>query len=261
MFSFNVTPDTSYDNDGYGRLSSPLIVRLFDRFDRLISRVCKNEEQLQKVDQAFTLMIAAHAEQETRADGIAYVHHPLSVAIVSVEEFGVTDSDTVCAALLHDVIEDQASTVGECLSIPECQHEQSDEARAAAIIESVFGARVRQYVELLTNPDFKAKASELYQQGDTRDTGTIVNALYKEHFFHIFDHSPEAFKIKLADFSMNALDIERLKASPKKEKLKKKYGPVLKDLIPFLKDHPEIHCSDAMIRRMKLVYNISYKED
>lgn len=260
MTFFSASHQPLYD-DPHGMLSAPLIVRLFDRFDYVVSQLCENQEQQQKIDDAFTLMIAAHAEQETRADGIAYVHHPLGVAIVCVEEFGVTDPDTVCAALLHDVIEDQASSVVKCLLHPDGQQEGSDEAQAAAIIESYFGARVRQYVELLTNPNFKVKASELQQQGDLRDTSTIVNTLYKEHFFHIFDHKPEAFKIKLADFSVNALDIELLPESPKKEKLKKKYGPVLKELIPFLAAHSEIKCSEDMRRRMKLVYHASYKED
>jgi (p)ppGpp synthase/HD superfamily hydrolase len=260
MFSFSASHQPLYD-DPHGTSSADLIVRLFDRFDHIVSELCENQEQQQKIGDAFTLMRAAHAEQETRADGIAYVHHPLGVAIVCVEEFGVTDTDTICAALLHDVIEDQASSVEECLLGSEGHLEGSDEERAAAMIESHFGARVRQYVELLTNPNFKAKAFELQQQGDGRDTSEIVNALYKEHFFHIFDHSPEAFKIKLADFSENALDIERLPESPKKEKLKKKYGPVLKDLIPFLANHAEIKCSQGTIRRMKLVYHTSYKED
>ncbi len=41
-----------------------------------------------------------------RDEGSPYVHHPLRVALILAEELGVTEPRLVCAALLHDVLED-----------------------------------------------------------------------------------------------------------------------------------------------------------
>jgi len=42
-----------------------------------------------------------------------YVEHPKGVLIILREEFGVTDVDTLLAALLHDTIEDTATDFDE----------------------------------------------------------------------------------------------------------------------------------------------------
>jgi GTP diphosphokinase / guanosine-3',5'-bis(diphosphate) 3'-diphosphatase len=39
-----------------------------------------------------------------------YINHPIAVADVLVNEAGVTDADVICAALLHDTIEDTDTT-------------------------------------------------------------------------------------------------------------------------------------------------------
>ena len=49
-----------------------------------------------------------------RRDGVTpYVEHPKGVLIILREEFGVTDLDTLAAALLHDTIEDTATDFDE----------------------------------------------------------------------------------------------------------------------------------------------------
>lgn len=42
-----------------------------------------------------------------------YINHPLAVANVLAREAGITDPITLCAALLHDTIEDTATTPTE----------------------------------------------------------------------------------------------------------------------------------------------------
>lgn len=42
----------------------------------------------------------------TRDEGTPYLRHPLRVALILHEEFGVQNPDLICAAVLHDVLED-----------------------------------------------------------------------------------------------------------------------------------------------------------
>lgn len=59
------------------------------------------------MEAVLALAVAAHAEA-TRDEGSPYVEHPLRVALVLAEELGISDPDTIMAALLHDVLEDNA---------------------------------------------------------------------------------------------------------------------------------------------------------
>ena len=62
------------------------------------------------VDCAYALAEAAHADQRRRS-GEPYICHPLSVAEILVE-MGM-DSESIAAALMHDVAEDTAVTIEE----------------------------------------------------------------------------------------------------------------------------------------------------
>ena len=62
------------------------------------------------VDRAYALAEAAHADQRRRS-GEPYICHPLSVAEILVE-MGM-DSESIAAALMHDVAEDTAVTIEE----------------------------------------------------------------------------------------------------------------------------------------------------
>jgi guanosine-3',5'-bis(diphosphate) 3'-pyrophosphohydrolase len=55
-----------------------------------------------------------HRDQR-RKDAVAtpYINHPLELARVLTEEAGVEDTATLCAALLHDTVEDTETTQGE----------------------------------------------------------------------------------------------------------------------------------------------------
>ncbi len=64
-----------------------------------------SEEELEKVRKAYNLAEEIHAGI-TRESGEPYIIHPLSVAINLIDEMEVYDPDTICAALLHDTIED-----------------------------------------------------------------------------------------------------------------------------------------------------------
>lgn len=62
-----------------------------------------NHYDIPKIESAFEIADAAHQGQRRRS-GEAYVTHPLEVAAILLE-LGM-DTDCICAALLHDTIED-----------------------------------------------------------------------------------------------------------------------------------------------------------
>jgi GTP diphosphokinase / guanosine-3',5'-bis(diphosphate) 3'-diphosphatase len=59
------------------------------------------------------LAFAAHKHRDQRrkdAEASPYINHPIALADVLVNEGGVTDYEVLCAALLHDTVEDTATT-------------------------------------------------------------------------------------------------------------------------------------------------------
>lgn len=61
---------------------------------------------------AYALAEEAHRFQK-RKSGVPYILHPLSVAIIVIEEMRQRDASIVAAALLHDVVEDTEHTIEE----------------------------------------------------------------------------------------------------------------------------------------------------
>ena len=59
---------------------------------------------LDKIQAAYELAEKAH-DGVFRSSGEPYITHPVAVAYILVEQFCM-DTDTICAALLHDVVED-----------------------------------------------------------------------------------------------------------------------------------------------------------
>jgi len=59
----------------------------------------------ERVAKAVALTSKVHSGS-TRDEGTPYLRHPLRVALILHEEFGVQDLDLICAAVLHDVLED-----------------------------------------------------------------------------------------------------------------------------------------------------------
>ena len=66
-------------------------------------------KELALVIRAFEVARDAHHDQ-TRDEGTPYIVHPVRVAAVLVNELEVFSARLVCAALLHDVIEDSPTT-------------------------------------------------------------------------------------------------------------------------------------------------------
>ncbi len=77
--------------------------------DQLMQMILVNDKQydMSKIMSAYKFAEKAH-EGQFRSSGQPYIIHPLAVA-KTLLELGM-DTDTVCAALLHDVVEDTAAT-------------------------------------------------------------------------------------------------------------------------------------------------------
>lgn len=77
--------------------------------DYLIGKILKDDRQydIGKLIAAYDYAKQCH-EGQTRSSGEPYINHPVAVAYILLE-LGM-DTDTLCAALLHDVVEDTEAT-------------------------------------------------------------------------------------------------------------------------------------------------------
>lgn len=80
--------------------------------DLLIQKILDNDKQydLDKIIHAYEFAAEAH-EGQKRSSGQPYIIHPIAVSYILLE-LGM-DSDTICAAMLHDVVEDTSVTLEE----------------------------------------------------------------------------------------------------------------------------------------------------
>ena len=82
--------------------------------DMLIQKILTTDKQydLSKIITAYEFAAKAH-EGQTRSSGQPYIIHPLAVAFILLD-LGM-DTDTICAAILHDVVEDTDITIEELI--------------------------------------------------------------------------------------------------------------------------------------------------
>lgn len=121
--------------------------------------------------QALAFAADKHRNQRRKdAEASPYINHPIALANVLANEGGVQDVTVLCAAVLHDTIEDTETT--------------ADELRA------VFGDQVASVVLEVTDDKLLGKA--------------VRKQLQIEHAPHI---SPQAKLVKLADKISNVRDI------------------------------------------------------
>jgi len=111
------------------------------------------------------------------AEKIPYINHPIQVANLLVNEGGENDPILICAAILHDVIEDTVDSVKE-------RQELSDE------ILEIFGKEILSVtLEVTDDKTLDKKVRKQLQ---------IEEAIHK---------SVKAKKLKIADKIMNVMDI------------------------------------------------------
>ena len=169
--------------------------------EELVEKIVEADKNynIQKIRTAFEFADKAHGNQK-RSSGEPYIVHPLSVAGILVD-LGM-DTDTICAALLHDVIEDTEYTFED---IKEC-----------------FGEVVAQLIEGVTKITRMPYFNEKEQQA--------------ENFMKILlamSHDIRVMIIKLADRLHN---IRTLAFLPQKKQLRiaeetlKIYGPMARQM-------------------------------
>ena len=83
-----------------------------DNFDKLaaLARKYMSEEDQARVERAYCFAAEKHCAQKRRS-GEAYINHPVEVAIILADL--KMDCDVVCAALLHDTVEDTTTSLDD----------------------------------------------------------------------------------------------------------------------------------------------------
>ena len=81
-------------------------------FQQLADKIKASEKayDLAKITQAYEVAEKAH-EGQFRTSGDPYITHPIAVASILLDY--CMDTDTICAALLHDVVEDTEVALDE----------------------------------------------------------------------------------------------------------------------------------------------------
>ena len=155
---------------------------------------------------ARALQLAGDLHAEDRRQREPYVNHLLRVALRITCHYGVDDTEVICAALLHDAVEDHAAELAA-----------GGRAAAVAALAGRFGPRVAGLVEAVTNPE--------------RVPGVDRNEQYRAHVADSLAASPWARVIKASDFTDNGVGLIHT-SGPKVPRLARKYAP----LVPVLAD-------------------------
>lgn len=125
------------------------------------------------------LSVASRLHLADRRQREPYVNHLLRVAIRIACYYQVRDPDVLCAALLHDAVEDHAAGLAP----------GGGQAAALAVLAAQFGQRVADLVGAVTNPE--------------PEPGRDRHEQYREHVAASLAASPWARVIKVSDFTDN----------------------------------------------------------
>jgi hypothetical protein len=151
------------------------------------------------------LELAARLHAGDRRQREPYVNHLLRVAIRIITYYGVRDADVICAALLHDAVEDHADELTD----------GGGQQEALAALASQFGNRVAELVAAVTNPP--------------HELGRDRHEEYREHVAASLEANPWARVIKASDFTDNGVGLIHT-TGPQLDRLASKYAP----LVPIL---------------------------
>jgi GTP pyrophosphokinase len=147
-------------------------------------REARPSANVRKIRYAYYIAEQAHSGQ-LRGSGEPYITHPLAVAKILFEL--KMDDDSICAALLHDTLEDCADVT-------------------AAKLKSFFGQEVVDLVEGVTKLKFKAPDGSTERQRKIAETNRTAESLRK--MLLAMANDVRVMVIKLADrlHNMRTLD-------------------------------------------------------
>jgi GTP diphosphokinase / guanosine-3',5'-bis(diphosphate) 3'-diphosphatase len=116
------------------------------------------------------------AQRRKSGEGVPYVNHPITVARILAEVGGVEDEDVLIAAVLHDTLEDTATTREE--------------------LEAAFGPAVRRLVEEVTDdkslPKPERKRLQIVHAGGLSPGATLIKLADKIANVGDLGHAPPA---------------------------------------------------------------------
>jgi hypothetical protein len=187
-----------------------------------------------RIARALALAAQLHAADMRQRE--PYVNHLLRVATRIICYYGIRDADVVCAALLHDAVEDHpgelAASGGTGVTIPGSGATGADAtgadgtgtdgtgsstSAALAVLAAEFGPRVAELVGAVTNPDYVP--------------GQDKGQQYRAHVAASLAASPWARVIKISDFTDNGVGLIHT-TGPALTRLAGKYAP----LVPVFRD-------------------------
>lgn len=172
---------------------------------------CQDNKKVSRAKQYATLM---HSGQKRR-DGAPYIEHPIRV-FEQLVDLGITDENILCAALLHDTLEDTKATPNE--------------------ISKKFGPVVLKMVQQLTTDNSEIQKLgleqfEAYKNGENFETSSLVHqfresglvvddetmkkrmgkALYLAKKMNgMIENDRDSLLVKLSDRLDNLLDAQKL---------------------------------------------------
>ncbi len=159
------------------------IEQAFASLLQVATKRCKDESEVDIVRKAFEFANQAHKNVRRRS-GEPYMLHPIAVARIVVTEIGL-GCKSICAALLHDVVEDTTYTVED--------------------IRNLFGDKIATLVDGLT------KIKTVLDNEDRKGEAASTESLQAENFKRILltlNDDVRVVLIKLADRLHNCRTIE-----------------------------------------------------
>jgi hypothetical protein len=177
------------------------------------------------------LDLAARLHAGDRRGQEPYLNHLLRVAIRIMCHYDVRDPDVICAALLHDSVEDHAAELaatgadgsladGSLADGSLADGGGADGGGAEAALGALaarFGPRVAELVAAVTNPWY--------------EPGCDADEQYRDHVAASLRRCPWARVIKASDFTDNGAGLIYY-SGPRLRKLAGKYAP----LVPILRE-------------------------
>ena len=162
-------------------------------FDRCVSS-WEGVNNQDKMRSSLEFAAIKHEKQiRNHADWVPYIIHPLSVSLILWQEAQIREEEILLAALLHDTLEDTATTPEE--------------------IESLFGAKVLELVKELTEkPHLSGEAARRQLVEDAKSMSKKAKEIKLADRIHnlrdLMDHPPKVWRRdKVEGFLKNSREL------------------------------------------------------
>ena len=142
-----------------------------------------NKEDLKKIQKAYSVAFYAHDGQD-RMDGSKYITHPEAVANILLDL--KMDPDSICAALMHDVIEDSDVSKKNLINL-----------FGEDVAEIVDGVSKLGKIDITSKTDRDANNLQKMMLAMSKDVRVILLKICDRlHNMRTIDHLPRAKQIK-----------------------------------------------------------------